>query len=44
MRESLTERCRQEIAGFREQGVYKRLNHLDGPQSARVPMEGRGTS
>lgn len=42
MRESLTERCRQEIAGFREQGVYKRLNHLDGPQSARVPMEGRG--
>jgi glycine C-acetyltransferase len=42
MRESLTERCRREIAEFREQGVYKRLNHLDGPQSARVPMEGRG--
>jgi glycine C-acetyltransferase len=42
MRESLTERCRDEIAAFREQGVYKRLNHLDGPQSARVPMEGRG--
>ena len=22
--------------------VYKRLNHLDSPQSARVQMEGRG--
>lgn len=42
MRESLTERCRKEIDEFREQGVYKRLNHLDGPQSARVVMEGRG--
>ncbi len=27
---------------FRRTGVYKRLNHLDSPQSARVTMEGRG--
>ena len=42
MAEGLTERCRREIEEFRTQGVYKRLNHLDGPQSSRVPMEGRG--
>ncbi|HET7621096.1 MAG TPA: glycine C-acetyltransferase [Gemmatimonadaceae bacterium] len=27
---------------FREEGVYKRLNHLESPQAARVRMEGRG--
>ena len=27
---------------FRRDGVYKRLNFLDSPQSARVQMEGRG--
>ena len=27
---------------LRKDGVYKRLNHLDSPQSARVQMEGRG--
>ena len=27
---------------FRRDGVYKRLNHLESPQAARVRMEGRG--
>src|SRR5690348_1216579 len=27
---------------FRQEGVYKRLNHLASPQSAHVKMEGRG--
>ncbi|MEX0908567.1 MAG: glycine C-acetyltransferase [Gemmatimonadaceae bacterium] len=27
---------------LRAEGVYKRLNHLDSPQDARVVMEGRG--
>jgi glycine C-acetyltransferase len=27
---------------FRREGVYKRLNHLDSPQSSWVEMEGRG--
>ncbi|HEX2723599.1 MAG TPA: glycine C-acetyltransferase [Gemmatimonadaceae bacterium] len=30
------------IAQLKADGVYKRLNHLDSPQSARVKMEGRG--
>src|SRR5690348_8394853 len=32
----------QEIEQFKRDRVYKRLNHLDSPQSARVQMEGRG--
>ena len=31
-----------ELAGFKKEGVYKRLNYLDSPQDARVKMEGRG--
>jgi len=31
-----------ELAEFKKQGVYKRLNYLDSPQGARVKMEGRG--
>jgi glycine C-acetyltransferase len=31
-----------EIEQFRRDGVYKRLNYLDGPQTPRVRMEGRG--
>ena len=31
-----------EIDGFRRDGVYKKLNVLDSPQSAWVTMEGRG--
>ena len=30
------------IAQLKADKVYKRLNHLDSPQSARVKMEGRG--
>jgi glycine C-acetyltransferase len=30
------------LAQFKADGVYKRLNHLDGPQGARAVMEGRG--
>ncbi len=31
-----------ELAQFKREGVYKRLNYLDSPQAARVTMEGRG--
>ncbi len=31
-----------ELAQFKREGVYKRLNYLDSPQAARVNMEGRG--
>ena len=31
-----------ELAGFKKEGIYKRLNYLDSPQAARVQMEGRG--
>ena len=31
-----------ELAGFKQEGVYKRLNYLDSPQGPRVKMEGRG--
>ena len=31
-----------ELAEFKKDGVYKRLNYLDSPQAARVQMEGRG--
>jgi glycine C-acetyltransferase len=42
MNQSLTTRLAGEIAGFKKDGVYKRLNHLESPQSAVVRMEGRG--
>jgi glycine C-acetyltransferase len=32
----------EELAGFKQDGVYKRLNYLDSPQDPRVKMEGRG--
>ena len=38
----LDARLAGEIEGFRRDGVYKRLNHLESPQSAWVRMEGRG--
>jgi glycine C-acetyltransferase len=31
-----------ELAGFKKEGIYKRLNYLDSPQGPRVRMEGRG--
>lgn len=39
---TFSERLRGELEGFRRDGVYKKLNHLDSPQAARVEMEGRG--
>jgi glycine C-acetyltransferase len=39
---SLTARLQAELAQFRRDGVYKRLNYLTSPQGARVQMEGRG--
>ena len=38
----LQEEVVSSIAQFRRDGVYKRLNFLDGPQGARAVMEGRG--
>ena len=32
----------EELAEFKKEGVYKRLNYLDSPQDSRVRMEGRG--
>ncbi len=40
--ESFDARLSGELEQFKQQGVYKRLNHLDGPQAARTTMEGRG--
>lgn len=42
MTDILDERIRDELDGFRRDGVYKRLNYIDGPQAARVNMEERG--
>ena len=38
----LDSRLSSEIASFRRDGTYKRLNYLEGPQAARAHMEGRG--
>jgi glycine C-acetyltransferase len=38
----LETRLVESIEQFKRDGVYKRLNHLEGPQGARVRMEGRG--
>src|SRR5689334_19235166 len=38
----LDQRLEAELEQFIRDGVYKRLNFLDSPQSARVRMEGRG--
>jgi glycine C-acetyltransferase len=42
MRSGLDARLAEAIDGMRADGVYKKLNHLDSPQSAWVTMEGRG--
>ena len=31
-----------ELADFKKEGIYKRLNYLDSPQGPRVKMEGHG--
>ncbi|MCL4866646.1 MAG: glycine C-acetyltransferase [Gemmatimonadales bacterium] len=42
MTTSLDQRLEAALAGFRQEGVYKQLNHLASPQGPRVEMEGRG--
>ena len=42
MTNDLTTRLQAELDQFQKDGVYKRLNYLDGMQSARTKMEGRG--
>ena len=42
MNGTLEGRIEAELAGFKRDGVYKRLNYLEGPQGPVVKMEGRG--
>lgn len=42
MTNRLDQRLGAALDQFRQDGVYKRLNHLESPQAARVRMEGRG--
>jgi glycine C-acetyltransferase len=42
MNAGLDGRLKDALDGFRRDGVYKKLNYLDSPQSAWVEMEGRG--
>jgi glycine C-acetyltransferase len=39
---SLATSLQAELDQFKREGVYKRLNYLEGPQAARTRMEGRG--
>jgi glycine C-acetyltransferase len=39
---SFIAQLQDELAEFKKEGVYKRLNYLDSPQDSRVKMEGRG--
>jgi glycine C-acetyltransferase len=39
---SFAARLDAELAQFRRDGVYKRLNYLEGPQAARSKMQGHG--
>jgi glycine C-acetyltransferase len=42
MDRSFTEKVRGQVEQLRRDGVFKRLNVLDGPQGPRVRMKGRG--
>jgi glycine C-acetyltransferase len=42
MTNPLDQRIETELEQFIQSGTYKRLNHLDSPQAARVRMEDRG--
>jgi len=42
MNARFTDELRRAIEQLKQDRVYKRLNYLDSPQSARVRMEGRG--
>ena len=39
---SFIAQLQDELAEFKKEGVYKRLNYLDSPQAPRVKMEGHG--
>lgn len=39
---SLFTELQQELDALKDAGTYKRLNYIEGPQGARVHMEGRG--
>lgn len=39
---SLFTELQQELDALKDAGTYKRLNYIEGPQGARVQMEGRG--
>src|SRR5688500_7806569 len=39
---NFNDELRRGIAQLKKDGVYKRLNYIDSPQSARVKMDGRG--
>ena len=39
---SFASRLEAELEQFKQQGVYKRLNYLEGPQASRSKMQGRG--
>ena len=39
---SFMRQLQDELADFKKEGVYKRLNYLESPQASRVRMEGRG--
>jgi len=39
---SLAGRLDAELEQFKQDGVYKRLNYLEGPQAARATMQGHG--
>jgi len=39
---SFAARLEAELEQFKQEGVYKRLNYLEGPQAARSKMQGRG--
>jgi len=42
MTNALDTRLAGELSRFKQERIYKRLNYLESPQSARVRMEGRG--
>ncbi len=42
MNATMEQRLRDELHQFQQDGIYKKLNHIDSPQAPRVSMEGRG--
>jgi len=42
MNATVEQRLRDELYQLQQDGIYKKLNHIDSPQAPRVSMEGRG--